>query len=107
MIDIREKKMTLPLIHTLNISGEKEKKMIINTIKNHNKDVKKVAHIIELVKKSGGLDYSIKKMNEYHQKAVMILGEFEESKAKTALNKMIDFVIERKESTSLSIYSLL
>ena len=49
------------------------------------------------MKKSGGLEYATKKMNEYHQSALTILEEFEESEAKTALNKMIDFVIERKQ----------
>ena len=96
-IDIREQKMTLPLIYTLSISDKTQKKMIINTIKNHNKDSEKITDIIELVKKSGGLEYATKKMNEYHQRALSILDEFEESEAKTALTKMIDFVIERKQ----------
>ena len=71
--------------------------MIINTIKNHNKDTRKTADIIKLVKESGGLEYATKKMHEYHQNALTILDEFEESEAKTALNIMLDFVIERRQ----------
>ena len=96
-IDIREQKMTLPLIYTLSISDKVQKKKIINTIKNHNNDSKKVAELIALVKESGGLGYAITKMNEYHQRALVILEEFESCEAKTALKKMIDFVIHRKQ----------
>lgn len=96
-IDIREQKMTLPLIYTLNNCAVKQKKFIIDVIKNHNKDAEKVATIIELVKESGGLEYAIKMMRDYHQKALTILMEFEDSEARNALKKMIDFVIERKQ----------
>ncbi|MBC8266809.1 MAG: polyprenyl synthetase family protein [Flavobacteriales bacterium] len=96
-IDIREQKMTLPLIYTLSISDKAQKKMIINTIKNHNTNSKKVADLIKLVKESGGLEYATKKMNEYHKRALDILKEFEENDAKVSLKKMIDFVIERKQ----------
>ena len=96
-IDIREQKMTLPLIYTLNNCDVKQKNFIIDVIKNHNKDVEKVATIIELVKESGGLEYAIKMMRDYHQKALTILMEYEDSEARNALKKMIDFVIERKQ----------
>jgi octaprenyl-diphosphate synthase len=96
-IDIREQKLTLPLIYTLSISDRMQKKKIINTIKNHNNDSKKVAELIALVKESGGLDYAITKMNEYHQRASTILEKFEDCEAKKALKKMIDFVIHRKQ----------
>ena len=96
-IDIREQKMTLPLIYTLSISDRVQKKKIINTIKNHNNDSKKVTELIALVKESGGLDYAITKMNESHQRALTILDKFEDCEAKTALKKMIDFVIHRKQ----------
>jgi octaprenyl-diphosphate synthase len=96
-IDIREQKMTLPLIYTLSVSDKAQKKKIIDTIKNHNTNNKKVADLIKLVKESGGLEYATKMMNEYHQNALDILEEFEESEAKIALKKMIDFVIHRKQ----------
>ena len=96
-IDIREQKMTLPLIYTLSISDSVQKKSIINTIKNHNTDSKKVADLIQLVKENGGLEYATKKMKEYHKKALTILEDFEDNDAKVSLKKMIDFVIERKQ----------
>jgi octaprenyl-diphosphate synthase len=89
--------MTLPLIYTLNNCDVKQKNFIIDVIKNHNKDAEKVATIIELVKESGGLEYAIKMMRDYHQKALTILMEFEDSETRNALKKMIDFVIERKQ----------
>ena len=72
-------------------------KHAINIIKNHNKDSKKVAQVIAFVKESGGLDYAIKKMEEYHQKALNILEDFPESDVKDALKRMIDFVIRREQ----------
>jgi octaprenyl-diphosphate synthase len=96
-IDIREQKMTLPLIYSMNNCSADKKKKIINIIKNHNKDSKKVAQVIAFVKKSGGLDYAIKKMEEYHQKALDILEDFPESDVKDALKRMIDFVIRREQ----------
>ena len=74
-----------------------QKKNIINTIKNHNADSKKVADLIQLVKENGGLEYATKKMKEYHKKALIILEDFEDNDAKVSLKKMIDFVIERKQ----------
>ena len=96
-IDIRAQKMTLPLIYTLNISDPVQKKSIINIVKNHNTDNKKVAELIQLVKESGGLEYATKKMKEYHKKALIILEDFEDNDTKVSLKKMIDFVIERKQ----------
>ena len=96
-IDIREQKMTLPLIYTLNNCDKKQKNFIIDVVKNHNKDTQKVAAIINLVKESGGLEYAIKMMRSYHQKALKILMDFEDSEARDSLKKMIDFVIERKQ----------
>lgn len=96
-IDIRQQKMTLPLIYTLNNCAVKQKKIILDVIKNHNNDTEKVATIIDLVKENGGLEYAIKMMRSYHQKALKILMEFEDSEARSALKKMVDFVIERKQ----------
>ena len=66
-IDIREQKMTLPLIFTLNIVTPKIKNKIINVIKNHNKNPEKVEEIIDIVIKSGGVDYAKKSMMMYEQ----------------------------------------
>ena len=95
-IDIKEQKMTLPLIHTLKTANEADRKYYFNTIKRYNNDQKRVKELIEFVKKSGGLDYAIGVMKDFQQKAKNILSEFPDSDAKHSLNLMLDYVIERK-----------
>lgn len=95
-IDIKEKKMTLPLIYTLNHCSSKEKAWLINSIKKYNKDKKRVKEVIEFVKKSGGIEYTHAKMHDYKNKALAILDNYPESEYKTSLVKMIDYVVERK-----------
>jgi octaprenyl-diphosphate synthase len=96
-IDIREQKMTLPLIYTLNTVNKKEKNYIINIIKNHHKDDKKVAEVIAIVKGNGGLEYAEKAMHNYHDEAVELLNQFEDNEAKNALILLLDFVVNRKK----------
>tara|TARA_B100001142_G_scaffold330335_1_gene398269 strand:- start:2144 stop:3076 length:933 start_codon:yes stop_codon:yes gene_type:complete len=96
-IDIREQKMTLPLIYTLQNSNSNQRKNIINIIKNHNTNSKKVSELIGIVKESGGLIYAKRKMSEYHKKALAILNKFDDSDAKKSLKLMIDYVIERRK----------
>ena len=96
-IDIKEQKMTLPLIYTLNNCDKKEKSWVINTIKNHNKDKNRVKELIEFVKSKGGLDYSISKMKEYQQKALEILNDYPDSPYRRSLELMVNYVIERKK----------
>jgi len=95
-IDIKEQKMTLPLIHTLEIANEKDKKYYFNTIKRYNNDQKRVKELINFVKTSGGLEYAIRIMKDFQQKAKDILNEFPDSEAKKSLLIMLDYVIERK-----------
>lgn len=95
-IDIKEKKMTLPLIYTLKMVDKSEKREIINTIRNHSDDKKKVRKIIDLVKRSGGLEYSNRIMNEYADKAKNALLEFPDSDARKGLLDLIAFTINRK-----------
>ena len=95
-IDIKEQKMTLPLIHTLKIAGETERKYFFNTIKRHNNDQKRVKELIAFVKSSGGLDYAIQVMKDFQQKAKDILNEFPDSEVRRSLHLMLDYVIERK-----------
>jgi len=95
-IDIKEKKMTLPLIYTLNNCSKKEKNWIINSVKKFNKDKKRVQEIIAFVKANGGIEYTHQKMHEYKNKAIEILNEFPDSKFKSSLLTMIDYVVERK-----------
>ena len=95
-IDIKEKKMTLPLIYTLNNCSKKEKNWIINSVKKYNKDKKRVKEIIAFVKANGGIEYTQQKMHEYKNKAIEILNGFPDSEYKSSLLTMIDYVVERK-----------
>lgn len=95
-IDIKEQKMTLPLIHALKVANEKDRNYFFNTIKRYNNDQKRVKELIDFVKNAGGLDYAVGVMKEYQQKAKNILSEFPESDAKNSLQLMLDYVVERK-----------
>jgi octaprenyl-diphosphate synthase len=95
-IDIKEKKLTLPLIYALNHLDRNQKKEIIHTIRNHSDDKKKVKQIIEWVRQSGGLEYSNKIMNQYADKAKQELHTFPPSAARDGLHALIDFTISRK-----------
>lgn len=96
-IDIKEKKMTLPLIYSLNQSSKSEKRNIINIVKNHNTDMKRVAEVIEFVKQKGGIDYAVQKMNEYQNLALKMLDEFSESAYKTSLANLVQFATQRNK----------
>lgn len=96
-IDIKEQKMTLPLIYTLNNCSDTEKKWLLNSVKNHNTDKKRVEEVIQFVKDHGGIEYTQKQMKVYQQKALTILDDFPESEYKTALLDMISYVVDRKK----------
>jgi octaprenyl-diphosphate synthase len=95
-IDIKEKKMTLPLIYALNQASYMEKRRIINIVKNNNNDPQKVSKVIEFVIKSGGLEYAEKRMNEYKDQALSILSEFPDSPAKASLAQLVLYTTQRK-----------
>ena len=95
-IDIKEQKMTLPLIHTLNTCSSKEKNWLINSIKKHNKNQKRVKEIIAFVKENGGIEYTTNKMHDYKNRALAILENYPKSPYKDSLLTMIDYVVERK-----------
>lgn len=96
-IDIKEKKMTLPLIYALSKSPRSEKRHIINLIKRHSHKKKKVAEVIDYVRNSGGLEYATKAMYHYREEAFKILDEFEDNDARTALKALVTYVTERKK----------
>ena len=96
-IDIREQKMTLPLIYTLNTVDKKTRGEIINTVKNHHKNEEKVAELIQLVKNTGGLEYAEKVMLEYQKEALMLLESFPENEARKSLQKLVKYVIDREK----------
>lgn len=96
-IDIKEQKMTLPLIYTLNSCSEKEKKWLINSVKNHHKNKKRVREVIEFVKKIGGLAYATNMMHQFKEEALAILSTYPESKYRSSLELMVEYVIDRKK----------
>ncbi|WP_396602126.1 polyprenyl synthetase family protein [Algibacter sp. R77976] len=96
-IDIKEQKMTLPLIYVLNQASKKEKKWLINSIKNHNKDAKRVKEVIAFVKNNGGLDYAITKMKAFQEEALQLLKTYPDSQYKNSLELMVNYVIDRKK----------
>jgi octaprenyl-diphosphate synthase len=89
--------MTLPLIYTINNVDKSTKNKIINTVKNHHKDDKKVADLIDLVKETGGLEYAEKVMVNYQKEALGILSEFPENESRKSLEMLVDYVISRKK----------
>ena len=95
-IDIKEQKMTLPLIHSLNTCSKKEKTWLINSIKKHNKNKERVKEVIAFVKENGGIEYTVAQMYDYRKKALAILNDFPETDYKKSLVTMIDYVVERK-----------
>ncbi|MBB1139852.1 polyprenyl synthetase family protein [Myroides sp. WP-1] len=96
-IDIKEQKMTLPLIYALNTATKEKRKWLINSVKNHNEDKRRVKEVIDYVKEVGGLTYASQKMIDYQQEALLILEDFPSSPFKEALITMVNYVIERKK----------
>jgi octaprenyl-diphosphate synthase len=96
-IDIKEQKMTLPLIYTLNNVSTAEKNWLIQSIKRYNRDNKRIKQVIEKVKTAGGLAYAEEKMEEFRQKALALLVEFPQDPYRDALEQMVNYVISRKQ----------
>ena len=96
-IDIKEQKMTLPLIHSINTASDKNRRWLINSIKKHNRDKKRVKEVIAYVKQNGGLEYAVKAMYKYKEQALEILATYPESEYKNSLKLMVDYVIDREK----------
>ena len=96
-VDIKEQKMTLPLIYTLKNCDRKQKKFIIQTVKKHNTNTDRVSKVLEIVKKSGGINYTVKKMKAYQEEALCLLKTFEDNESRKSLELLVNFVIERKK----------
>ena len=94
--DIKEKKLTLPLIYTLNKVPRTTRRDLIYIIKNQNKDSERVKHVIDTVKSAGGIDYTQQKMVEYRDAALSILNTFENVPVKNALEELVRFTTDRK-----------
>ncbi len=95
-IDIKDKKMTLPLIHVINKVSVNDRNWILNTIKKHNKNKTKVKQLISFVKEKGGVEYAKKVMINYKSKALNMILEFPKNDYRESLEFMLDYVIERK-----------
>lgn len=96
-IDIKEKKITLPLIYALNKASRSEKRRIINLVKHHNEESDKVSEIINFVRKSGGMDYATQQMENYKQEAFNILRDLPANSSRQGLEQLVRFTTERKK----------
>ena len=94
-IDIKEQKMTLPMIHALNVMGRSDKKWLINTVKNHNKDKKRVREAIRKIKGVGGLEFAQKKMDFFRGRAIELLKTFPQNNYRDSLELMVNYVTKR------------
>jgi len=95
--DIKEKKLTLPIIFALEQSSLVEKKKILSLVKRHNKNKQKVREVIDFVIAKGGLDYAAQRMNEYKKKALDLLQDMPDNEAKSALKELVNYVVNRKK----------
>jgi len=96
-IDIKEKKMTLPLIYALNQSSWLEKRKIINIIKNHNEESEEVKKVIDFVIEKGGITYATKIMHDYKEKALNTLEALPDNESRNSLKTLLTYAIERKK----------
>jgi octaprenyl-diphosphate synthase len=96
-IDIKEKKMTLPLIYALNQAGFFEKRKIINLIKNESDNPRKVDEVITFVKNSGGIQYATEAMNRYVDEAQTLLNSFPDSRYRQSLHQLVQYTIDRSK----------
>lgn len=94
-IDIQEKKMTLPLIFTINNSDKATASKLKGIVKNHNQNTEKIQELIQIVTASGGIQYATKKMEEFRDKALRILSTFPDSESRKSLELLVHYTIDR------------
>lgn len=94
--DIKEKKLTLPLIYTLNNADKTTRRRLIHIIKNENRNPVKVQEVINTVKEAGGIHYAEQKMNQYRDDALAILNDFENQEVRNGLEELVRFTTDRK-----------
>jgi octaprenyl-diphosphate synthase len=95
-IDIKEQKMTLPLIYSINQASPRDRRWLVNSIKKHNRDKNRVRKVVSYVKENGGLEYAVKAMYFYKEEALKILNTYPDSPYKKSLLMMVDYVIDRE-----------
>lgn len=93
--DIREQKMTLPLIYVINNASQETSRELINIVKNHNEEKSYIKKAIKIVVESGGIQYAQKRMIEIQKEAITILNDFEDNDAKTALLGLVEYTVTR------------
>ena len=96
-IDIKEQKMTLPLIHVLNKVDKKHRNWLIDSVKRHNTDKKRVKEVIQFVKDQGGLEYAERQMIHYKDAALELLSKYPDNEYKEALANLVTYVVDRKK----------
>lgn len=96
-IDIKEKKMTLPLIYALGKASWLEKRRITFIVRNQSHKTKKVQEVIDFVKASGGLEYATEVMERYYREALELLDSFSDSAYKNSLRQLVQYTIERSK----------
>jgi octaprenyl-diphosphate synthase len=96
-IDIKEKKMTLPLIYALSKAGWMEKRGIVNIVRNNSHKPRKVKEVISFVKQSGGIEYANQTMKKFHEDALELLSPLPESVYKKSLAQLVQFTIDRNQ----------
>ncbi|MBL6612189.1 MAG: polyprenyl synthetase family protein [Flavobacteriaceae bacterium] len=96
-IDIKEQKMTLPLIHVLNKVDKKQRNWLINSVKHHNTDKNRVKEVIQFVKDQGGLEYAERQMIHYKDAALELLSKYPDNEYKEALANLVTYVVDRKK----------
>ena len=95
--DIKEKKMTLPLIYALHNSTSRDKRKILTLVRRHNKNDKKIKEIIAFVKDKGGIEHTEKIMMEYGKRALTFLDSYPEGEAKESLIELVNYTVNRKK----------
>ncbi len=95
--DIRERKMTLPLIHAIQTGSKEVKKELINIVKNHNEEPKKIRRAIQLVVEAGGVKYARKEMMKLKDEAVELIRDVPENDAKNALVGLVEYTVYREK----------
>jgi octaprenyl-diphosphate synthase len=95
--DIKEKKITLPLIHALEQSANSKKRHILGIVKNRNKTKTEIKEVIRFVSEYGGMEYAELKMNQYRDKALAILDFYPESEVKESLKEFVQYTTSRKK----------
>lgn len=96
-IDLKEKKLTLPLIHTLAKCGWADRRRLINIVKRHNTESRHVQFLVDYVRRAGGFQYSLQVMDEFRVKALAILNEFPDNPARQSLADLVDYTIQRSK----------